>query len=145
MALRLSCRQARTRTGNTGRHGAAKRITTPMENERCTNCGHGEDEHRCESERGDYGCCICECSDMFWPRPLVIDKETPRRVPRAPFWGKLDMTSLTRSLRLSVIQSQYDEGRLTEDQARFLLRGCLEKGDETTLYDDSTYLEVKDE
>jgi hypothetical protein len=59
---------------------------------------------------------------------------------RDDFWGKKDLTSMARSMRLAVIQNLYDADRLTEDEARGLLNGCLEPGNELTRYDDSDCL-----
>jgi len=49
---------------------------------------------------------------------------------------------MARALRLAVIQSQYNAGRLTLEQAQELLRGPLSprKGN---VYDDSDQLRVK--
>lgn len=52
-------------------------------------------------------------------------------------------TLTARALRMAVIQAQYDEGNISEADARELLRGCLTPGDESTRYDDSGDLKVK--
>jgi len=65
-------------------------------------------------------------------------------VPKAGFWGKKDDTSMARSLRLAMIQNQYDVGNLTEEQALDLLNAPLTPGDEATWFDDSDCLETQD-
>ena len=57
------------------------------------------------------------------------------------FWLKPDFISMARSLRLAVVQQQYDTGRLDPVEAFGLLRGCLTPGDEATRYDDSRLLD----
>jgi hypothetical protein len=59
------------------------------------------------------------------------------------FWLKKDPTSMARSLRLAVIQNQFDAGNLDEEQARELLSGPLTAEDDSTVYDDSGCLSVK--
>ena len=59
------------------------------------------------------------------------------------FWGKKDETSMARSLRLAVIQNLFDQGRLTEADARELLSGPLDPDDPLTVYDDSDCLEIR--
>jgi len=56
------------------------------------------------------------------------------------FWLKKDLTSTARSMRLAIIQNQLDAGNLTEDEARELLAGPLEPGNEETVFDDSEWL-----
>lgn len=58
------------------------------------------------------------------------------------FWLKDDLTSIARSLRLAVIQNQYRAGNISEVQARKLLSGPLTPGDNTTVFDDSDWLDV---
>lgn len=57
------------------------------------------------------------------------------------FWMKKDHTSMTRSLRLAVIQNQVYAGNITRDQARELLAAPLTPGDDTTFFDDSDCLD----
>lgn len=52
---------------------------------------------------------------------------------------------LARSLRLSTIQQLYDNELLTEGDARELLAGPLEPGDDSTIVNDSDQLTVKTE
>lgn len=60
------------------------------------------------------------------------------------FWGKMDNVSLARALRLAVIQNVFDQGLLTEEDARSLLRGPLtHEGLRRLYYDDSDCLEVR--
>lgn len=44
---------------------------------------------------------------------------------------------LARCFRLAVIQSAYAKGRITEDEARELLKRPLVPGDYSSVYDDS--------
>jgi len=60
------------------------------------------------------------------------------------FWGKKDSISMARSLRLAVIQNQYDQNNITEEQAIELLQGSLKPDDLNTVYDDSDCLEIKE-
>ncbi len=50
---------------------------------------------------------------------------------------------LARSLRLSTIQQLYDNELLTEEDARELLAGPLEPGDDSNIVNDSDQLTVK--
>ena len=50
------------------------------------------------------------------------------------------MVQLARDLRLAVTQNVFDQGLITEDEAREILSGPLTPGDDTTIYDDSTLL-----
>lgn len=50
---------------------------------------------------------------------------------------------LARSMRLAVVQNQFDQGNLTEAEARELLSGPLIPGDETTIFNDADQLIVK--
>lgn len=50
---------------------------------------------------------------------------------------------LARSLRLAVVQNQYDQENLTEDEAKELLSGPLTPGDDSTIFDDSDQLVSK--
>jgi len=63
------------------------------------------------------------------------------KAEQAPFWGKKDLVSMARSLRLAVIQNQYSVGNLTRDEALDLLSGPLSPDDASTIYDDSEWLE----
>ena len=56
------------------------------------------------------------------------------------FWMKKDDVSMSRSLRLAVVQGQFSMGNLVEEQALALLSGPLTPGDESTVYDDSDCL-----
>ena len=53
-------------------------------------------------------------------------------------------TMNARALRTAVIQQQYNIGNLTEGEARELLAGPLTPGDDSTYYDDSDQLKVKE-
>jgi len=59
------------------------------------------------------------------------------------FWGKKDSISIARSLRLAVIQNQYDQDNITKEQAIELLSGPLTPDDKTTIYNDSVCLSIK--
>lgn len=59
------------------------------------------------------------------------------------FWEKRDLTSMARSIRLATIQNVFDQGLLTEKEARDLLSGPLNPEDESSVYDDSDCLEVR--
>ena len=50
-----------------------------------------------------------------------------------------------RGIRLTVVQSLFDSGELTEAEARELLAGPLVPGDDSTTVDDSDLLEVAHE
>lgn len=50
---------------------------------------------------------------------------------------------MARSLRLAAVQNQYDQGNLTEAEARELLSGPLTPGDEGSTFDDSDQLRIK--
>lgn len=50
---------------------------------------------------------------------------------------------MVRALRLAVVQNVYNQGALSEDEAREILRGCLTPGNEATRVDDGDLLEVK--
>lgn len=52
---------------------------------------------------------------------------------------------VARSLRLAVVQQQYNLGNLTKEEARELLSGPLTPGDDTTIVDDSDQLVVGSE
>lgn len=52
------------------------------------------------------------------------------------------ITLTARGLRLAVIQDQYNQGNLTEAEAKELLAGPLTPGDESTIIDDSDQLQV---
>ena len=65
-------------------------------------------------------------------------------MPIADFWMKKDDVSMARSLRLAVIQNQYDCGHLTEEQALDLLNGYLSPDKQEHWYNDSDCLEVLD-
>lgn len=47
-----------------------------------------------------------------------------------------------RGLRLAVVQNQYDDENLTEEEARDLLCSPLTPGDDSTFYDDSDQLQT---
>ena len=57
------------------------------------------------------------------------------------FWLKRDNTSMARSLRLAVVRNVWLQGLLSEADAREVLAGPLEPGNEATRYDDSRWLE----
>ena len=52
------------------------------------------------------------------------------------------MVKRARDLRLAVTQNVFDQGFITEDEAREILSGPLTPGDETTVYDDSALLRL---
>ena len=58
------------------------------------------------------------------------------------FWGKTDLTSMARSLRLATIQNVFDQGLITESDARELLCAPLDHDDPSTFYDDSDCLVI---
>lgn len=49
---------------------------------------------------------------------------------------------VARSLRLAVVQQQYNLGNLTKEEAHELLSGPLTPGDDTTIVDDSDQLVI---
>lgn len=61
------------------------------------------------------------------------------------FWGKKDDVSMTRSLRLAVIQNLFSQDLLDKEQARELLASPLEPDDPSTIYDDSEWLNTSEE
>lgn len=63
----------------------------------------------------------------------------------APFLTGQTLGDLARSLRLAVVQNQFDHGNLTPEQARELLCAELTPGKPETFFDDSEYLKVIDE
>jgi hypothetical protein len=60
-------------------------------------------------------------------------------------FGEEETIRIARSLRIGLIQRFYDEGALSLDDALELLRGPLTPGDDSTIFDDSTSLIVRDE
>jgi hypothetical protein len=64
------------------------------------------------------------------------------QMSQADFWGKKDITSMARSLRLAVVQNVFDQSLITKEQAKKILSGSLKKGDSSTVYDDSECLRV---
>lgn len=61
---------------------------------------------------------------------------------KSDFWLKKDTVSMARSLRLAVVQNQYDIGNLTAIEARSLLAGPLSPENRTSPFDDSDCLVV---
>lgn len=61
----------------------------------------------------------------------------------APFLNGQTLGDLSRSLRLAVVQNQYDCGNLTLDEATELLKANLTPNDDSTFFDDSQWLKVK--
>jgi len=55
----------------------------------------------------------------------------------------MDMVQLARDLRLAVTNNLFEQGLLTEEDAREILSGPLEPGDETTIFDDSALLRCR--
>lgn len=51
---------------------------------------------------------------------------------------------MARGLRIAVIQQEYNKGNLTEEEARELLDAPLTPGDNSTYYNDSDQLKVKE-
>jgi len=51
--------------------------------------------------------------------------------------------NIARSLRLAVVQQQYNLGNLTEEEAREILSSPLTPGDDATIVDDSDQLLVQ--
>lgn len=54
-----------------------------------------------------------------------------------------EQLQMARALRLAVIQNQFDQGNITEDEAKELLCGPLSPGKLETIYDDSDQLRTK--
>lgn len=52
-------------------------------------------------------------------------------------------TLIARSIRLAVIQDQYEHGNITEAEAKELLTLPLTPGDNSTIFDDSDQLMIK--
>jgi len=64
--------------------------------------------------------------------------------PAYSFWNKFDSVSVARSIRLAAVQNVFDQGGITEEQARDILTRATTPGDNSTIYDDSDCLEVKE-
>lgn len=82
------------------------------------------------------------------PAGITVGKPAPNpnypahRIYRRRIPAQSDIL-IARAMRLSVVQSQYDAGNLSEDEARELLSGPLSPGDESTIIDDSSQLKLK--
>ena len=57
------------------------------------------------------------------------------------FWGKKDDVSLARSLRLATIRNVFEQGMISEDEAKKILSGPLSPDNPLTAYDDSEWLD----
>jgi hypothetical protein len=64
------------------------------------------------------------------------------RHPAASFWGKQDSVSVGRSLRLATVQNVFNQGLITEVEAREILSGPLSSDNLLTVYDDAGCLQV---
>lgn len=64
-------------------------------------------------------------------------------MPMSDFWGKKDDILLARALRLAIIQNVFDQGLITEEQARELLSRPLSPTG-GAVYDDSDCLEIRE-
>ena len=58
------------------------------------------------------------------------------------FWNKLDDVSVARKLRLAAVKNVFDQGMIDVASARKILSDQLTPGDETTYFDDSSWLLV---
>ena len=103
----------------------------------CSGCRHVNSDYTDiydYDEFGDDECCYlpeCTCETCL------------QNHPEREYLTESANELMARSLRIAVIQSQYDAGNLTEDEAKELLSGPLTPGDESTVIDDSSQLKLK--
>lgn len=110
----------------------------------CEKCGYYGCPHDDQEDYGIDPCLQCGPHCEAWGGDGLCRYEIEQMANSEDDEAQCnELISVARSLRLAVIQGQYDVGNLSKEQAQELLSGPLTPGNESARFDDSGELREK--